>query len=180
MIICNGAYKTGTHLLWKAVLMFGYEFNPESHRHDPYPHSYADTDKHLHITRSPRNVVASWLKFNKIPFSEENYIGQIEYIIDNMSVYVGWLSAPNTLNIKFEELLTDPNQINVIAEFIGMEPVENHFIDLWGQTPTFTPDPSIWRDFWTPVIATKWVESGGLELEMALGYDPMKVWVREI
>lgn len=179
MIICNGSPKTGTHLLLKAVVMFGGECKLALHSHNPYPHTYGALDKHLHITRSPRNVVASWMRFTKIPFTEENYCNTIQHIVDEMSGYIGWVHDPYTFHVKYEELLTDEKYLKDLAKFINKDLKIKHFENIWGGTPTFTGEPCIWRDFWTPAMAVKWVECGGLELETSLGYDPTKVWIRK-
>lgn len=179
MIVVNGSPKTGTNLLLKTVVMFGAEAKLAIHDHIPYSRKSLDA-KYLHITRSPRNVVASWVRFNKLELNEKNYIDNIPYIVQEMSEYIGWMTDADTLHIKFEELLTDSTQIDRIGAYIGLPPITDHWLNIWGGTPTFTNSLSVWRDFWTPGMAVEWVKNGGIELENVLGYDPSKEWVREI
>lgn len=179
-IICNGSPKTGTHLLLKTIYLFGDEYKLAIHSHT----SFSERDiksRYINIFRSPRNVVGSWLKFTEQDVTAENYIKNIPRMIQEMNGYVGWwhCKEKNVLNVKYEELLTDPKTIKKISKFISKTEKPNHFKKIWGGTPTFTGKPFIWRDFWSYELEQAWQEYGGDDLENSLGYDPYKIWTRK-
>lgn len=166
MIHCNGSPKTGTHLLVKSVRMFNCVI--ASHNHNPE----LSPTKHIHIRRNPRNAIISYLRMDKTELTSKNIISKMKLFIDEYSQYVHLLSDKNILNVSFEDLLTDENELKRIADFIGFPLVDNHFKMLWGNTATFTGSLSNWRDYWCRDIIKAWSELGGVELENSLGYNP--------
>lgn len=176
MITINGSPKTGTHLLQKAVVLFGVDYLLTK-----YTHSLDEKEiegKHLHIIRNPRNVLISWMRFNKNNFNEKDIINTIPSIIKEMKEYTKWLDDKNVFNTKFEILLTDPNELIKIGKFLGEKPIDNHFKLIWGGTKTFTNSLSNWREYWSDSIGIAWEKSGGLELENVLGYNIDDNYVR--
>jgi thymidylate synthase len=87
-----------------------------------------------------------------------------------MSGHFGWIGEEHCLTVRFEELLTDPNEIKKIGEYLGKPLRKNHFELLWGDTLTFTNDLTEWRDFWTDEVNTAWIEKGGVEIENKMCY----------
>lgn len=172
MISCNGSSKTGTHALLKTVYLFGGMGFTATHNHIPF-----DTEqvlgKHIHIRRNPRNVLISWIRFTKQKLREDVIIKNMPYIIDEMKGYLGWLTDDKVLNVSFEDLLTDENELNRISDFIGLPLTDNHFKKLWGNTPTFTNNLSDWQWYWQSELVQKaWVANDGHILETLMGYSP--------
>ena len=180
MLICNGSYKTGTHALLKTLYLFGGDGKLAIHKHKPYANRESG-HRYINIFRSPRNVVGSWIKFTDQELNEATLIKNIPDRIKEMFEYVEWYTCKDetVLNIKYEELLTDPKVIDDIAKFLGLNKEEDHFRKMWGGTYTFTGTPFIWRDHWSESLEKTWVDNGGLILENALDYDPDKVWIRK-
>jgi len=168
MIDCNGSPKTGTHLLVKAVRLFGSTAIMASHNHDPDL-----SGSHIHIIRNPRNALISYLRMQQVDLLRTNIIKEMPRFIAEYSEYVNLLSRDDVLTIRFESLLTEESELLKISKFIGLPLINNHFRKLWGQTNTFTGKLSNWREYWShSKVQRKWSELGGLALESALGYAP--------
>ena len=168
MVLCNGSPKTGTHLLVKAVRLFGGGAQLSNHNHNP------DLScRHIHIIRNPRNALISYLRMNKIELLRSNIIKEMPRFIAEYSEYIQLLDRKDVLTITFENLLTDESELDKISAFVGLPLIDNHFRKLWGQTATFTGKLSNWREHWDhSKVARKWESFGGLALESALGYAP--------
>ena len=168
MILCNGSPKTGTHLLVKAVRLFGGDAQLSNHNHNPNL-----SEPHIHIIRNPRNALISYLRMSKIELLRSNIIKEMPRFIAEYSEYIKLLDRKDVLTVTFENLLTDESELEKISAFIDLPLIDNHFRKLWGQTMTFTGELSNWRDHWAHTkIDRKWQEYGGLALESALGYAP--------
>ena len=167
MIHCNGSPKTGTHLLVKAVRMFGGDAMLASHNHNPKLSS-----AHIHIIRNPRNALISYLRMQKIDLLRVNIIKEMTRFITEYSEYINLLNRDDVLTVTFENLLTDESELLKISKFIGLPLIDNHFRKLWGQTNTFTGELSNWREHWGNKVAKAWHELGGTLLETQLGYAP--------
>ena len=170
MIVCNGASKTGTHLLLKAVYLFGSVGFTATHAHKKYGSKIYG--KHIHIKRNPRNVLISWLRFTGQDLTDKNLLRNMPHVINEMNEYLGWLNDKDTLNVSFENLLTDEKEIKRISDFIEVPLSADHFRKLWGDTPTFTNSLSNWRESFSDKIKKEWGLMGGHELERLLGYAP--------
>lgn len=169
MIVCNGSPKTGTHLLLKAVYLFGGVGFSASHAHKSF--GCRILGKHLHIKRNPRNVLLSWVRFSGNELKTHNIISEIDHIIKEMTTYKGWLDDGETLNVSFELLLSDKKELERVSGFLGLPLVDDHFSLLWGGTRTFTNNLIKWKDHWNDEINEVWVKAGGLELEKDFGYN---------
>lgn len=168
MIICNGSPKTGTHFSLKAVRMFGGRCILAVHRHDVAVDS--SNHKHIHIIRCPRNALVSYLRMQKIEPLRSNIIKEIPRFIEEYTGYLHYLDDDNTLNIRFESLLNNPEELNKIAVFLDKPLAHDHFNRMKGGTATYNETPSDYKEFWHSKIARKWAEFGGDVLESKLGY----------
>jgi len=173
MIVCNGAPKTGTHLLLKTVYLFGGLGYTAKHEHKPFVESF--NCKHIHIRRNPRNVLISYIRhFDNADLSKRNIIKHMPIVIEEMKPYIPWIKDKNTLNVTFEDLLTDEKELSRIADYLGFDLAYDHFKKIWGNTSTFTGNLSNWRDWWDEEIDKEWDKNGGRALEAMLGYKQEK------
>ena len=170
MLYCTGAPKTGTHLLLKALHLFGGDCLQAIHSHKDHNFPWKTTDTRVHIIRNPRNVLISWVRYQHLPRNDETIIGSMNYVISCMLGHYGWIEEEHCLTVRFEELLEDPNVIKKISEHLDKPLIEDHFDSLWGDTDTFTNDLTEWRDFWTDDVNTAWIEKGGVEIENKMCY----------
>lgn len=196
MILCNGQPKTGTHLLVKTVRLFEGCKTKAIHSHynadRVIPDDLRKRVKHIEIIRNPRNVLMSWARFTDGFWKRENIFKYIPNILDNYHKHLIYIEDPDVLTVKFEKLLTDPTELDKIAEFIDRPLIEDHFKKLWGDTYTFTGTKekpvnlSNWKDYWPKPIEqdyegwdSRWDKYGGYDLEERLGYDPYETFVRK-
>ncbi len=168
-IVCTGASKSGTHLLLKAVRLFYGNIGLPIHDHVPH-YAKKPNQKYINIVRNPRNVLLSWVRFNRLPVDEKHLIQEMPTIIKEGSDYIGWLDDSDCLNISFEEMNTNPKEVAKIAQFIGKPLIDGHYSKLWGSTATFTGRLSHWPPYWTKNVADCWKHYGGENLEARLGY----------
>ena len=169
MIICNGSPKTGTHLLLKAIHMFGGRCILAVHRHIESVDSIEH--QHIHIIRCPRNAFISYIRMSKIEPTQANIIREMPRFIKEYSQYLHYLDDKNTLNIRFESLLSDPNELNRIAILLDKPLVENHFDRIIGGTSTYNETPSCYKEMFNDKIMYAWGFFCGDVLESALGYS---------
>ena len=164
---CNGSPKTGTHLLQKAVKLFGGYATFATHNHNP-----SLASRHIHIIRNPRDALISYLRMNNVELLRSNIIKEMPRFIEEYSEYIPLLSRSDVLTVTFENLLTDESEIGKISQFLNLPLTDDHFRKLWGETYTFTGRLSDWKSHFThPKTTRKWKEFGGLDLEKELGYD---------
>ena len=169
MVFCNGSPKTGTHLLLKVVRMFGGRCVLAVHRHDVAIDSIEH--QHIHIIRCPRNALISYLRMQNIEPLRSNIIKEMPRFIEEYQDYLHYLDDDNTLNVRFESLLSDPNELDKIAVFLNKPLVEDHFNNMVGGTATYNETSSNYKEFWLhSKISRKWIEFGGGMLEGKLGY----------
>jgi len=170
MLYCTGAPKTGTHLLLKALHLFGEGGQDAIHSHKDHNFYWSAEDKRVHIIRNPRNTLISWVRYMKLERNDRTIIKSMDFMIRRMLGHVGWLNEPHCLTVRFEELLSDPKVLESISQYLNMPLTENHFESLWGDTVTFTGDLTNWEDWWTEEVDKAWIDKGGVELELKMGY----------
>jgi len=170
MLYCTGAPKSGTHLLLKALRLFGDDCLQAIHSHKDHNFPWDAVDRRVHIIRNPRNVLISWARYQHLPRNDETIIGSMDYTIQRMRGHFGWIAEEHCLTVRFEELLTDPGVIKKIGEYLDKPLIKGHFEALWGGTSTFTNDLTDWRDFWTVDVKKAWVAKGGVEIENKMCY----------
>ena len=168
MITCNGAMKTGTHLLLSAVSLFGVKTR---HAHDE--HGVTVAGPHLHVIRHPKNVLVSWCRYVYQNDSEQILIDNMFRAIRPVMAFAPWLDEEGVLTVRYEYLLEDPNSIEIMGRFLGLEPVEDHHKRIHGTGPTYTGNPCHWQDHWTPRLQQAWEDADGREAEIAYGYLPV-------
>ncbi len=171
MININGSPKTGTHLLLRAVVLFEGEGLTAKHEHLDSTNTI--TGAHLHIKRNPRNALISYIRhLGDGDLSTDGIIRAMPALVEEMKLYLPWTTNPDVLNVSFESLLTDPAELERIATYLSMPCIDDHFLKLWGNTPTFSGKLSNWRDYWNDDVAAAWIAADGAILEQLLGYSP--------
>jgi len=176
-IVVNGAMKTGTHLLLRCVELFGQD--EVRHAHDPYRDfsgrkvSYGTKvqGKHLHIIRHPKNILISWCRYVYQDDSEQILIDNMFRAVRPVMAFAGWIDESGVHTVRFEDLLTKPEEVDKIGEYLGLSPVMDHFERMQGGGPTFTGNPSVWQEHWTSRLQQHWEEAGGPAAERAYGYQ---------
>lgn len=163
--IINGFPKSGNHALLKACQLLGLPIPSVNH----LPYSKKTSGKHILIIRDPRNILVSKLRFEGSRVTPGMVISKFRLfdkksLVEEMAEYEGWLTDPDTLVVKFEELVSDPSIIKKIAEFVDTPYIEGAFEELPGLTRTWTGALSNYQDYWTQDVANVWDAEGGPEL----------------
>ena len=133
---------------------------------------------HIHIRRDPRNVLMSMLRYTKRTVSPGTFLTAFRSfelsgstsLVDQMAGYEPWLSDPDTLNIKYEDLVSSDAVMRAIATHIGVPYLDGAFEDLPGWTITWNDVPSDYTEVWTPLVQEAWAAEGGNELLERWGY----------
>ena len=176
----NGTQKSGTHALRVALQTFdGLVDKVDRVEHLPEIPDNLKDRLHIHIIRNPRNIMFSYLRWTNLVLNRDNILAEIPRTIARCNDFVHYLKDPDLLTVRFELLLSDPTEIQRIADYIGKPLVDGHFKSIWRKTNTFTGRLSNWRDYWTPEINKIWRDCGGLNLEDALEYNPHIVYKRQ-
>lgn len=180
MYLCNGSPKTGTHLLCRVVALFENSARSIEHVHEPWQDGL--NEKHIHITRIPRNVIISALRFfnPRDGITEDSIIRQIPLTINEMNSYLQWSYSDGVLNVMFEKILSDEDELKRISDYLNLPIVDDHFYRMWGGTSTFSGKLSNWRDHWSDNIEKVYAECGGIKLESALGYNRETIFIRTV
>jgi hypothetical protein len=179
MILSNGTPKAGTHLPLIAVRLFDGMNTAGVHNHLRCGEDLSKYSHHIHIIRNPRNILFSWMKFTKVELTRENIINEIPVTLQRIKDFEGYLTDPNTLTVRFELMLTDPQELQKIADYLELPLIDDHFKKIWGRGPTFMTDKvqnkhTDWRDYWNDTYEGVWSFHGGYEVENALNYNPHK------
>lgn len=171
MLYCGGAPKSGTNLLLKAIELFGADEVRKHHYGFYKPYPYEDKPHpQVQIIRNPRNVLISWVRFMALPRNDTTIIKSMDFMLDYLHDHFPCISDDRWHTVRFEELLSDPQVLQGIADYLGLPLIENHFERLWGDTVTFTGDLTNWKDWWTEEVDKAWIDKGGVELELKMGY----------
>jgi hypothetical protein len=171
MVTINGFPKHGNHALVKAVQMLGV---PCMVNHIPFGRSVGE--KHVFIKRDPRNGLVSWLRMNGQPeipgmFITAFRLFQSNSLVAELAEYEGWLHDAGTLVVRYEDLISGPDEIMKVAAYLGASYQPTAFENLPGLTRTWTgPNHSDYRVLWTPEVEAVWNVEGGPELLSRWGY----------
>ena len=166
----NGFPKAGNHALVKACQLLG---QPCSVEHIAYAGKPAGAC--VFIKRDPRNIVLSWLRFQNQPVTPGMFIThfrtfQTASLVEEMAAYEGWLTDPDTLVVRYEDLIASDAPMRRIAAYLGVPYIDGAFEHLPGLTRTWHADHSDYAAFWTPGVEKVWRKEGGPELLARWGY----------
>ena len=169
MVITNGFPKCGNHALVKAVELLG---QPCLVEHTPYS---APIGQQVFIKRDPRNAVCSWVRFIHKPVTPGMFITAFRQfqnapLITEMAEYEGWLSDPQTLVVRYEDLIASDAEMRRIAAYLGVPYLADSFDELPGLTRTWHADHSDYQVIWTPEVESVWGSEGGPALLTRWGY----------
>ena len=175
-VLVIGPEKCGNHLGVKAVRLF--KSPPKVVQdHTTITDGY---DYVILMLRNPRNVLFSLLRWEQRERNTPNAVEIIPQFIRNYEQYLELIGQPNVMVVRFEELLSMPSVVDDLGDFLGLEPGDEHFKSLWGDTRTFTNDLTDWRKFWTNGIDVTWRDYGGYDLEQQINCDVNRRYVRKI
>lgn len=170
VVTTNGFPKSGNHALVKGLQLLGV---PCSVNHIPFGEPVAG--RHVFIKRDPRNVVCSWLRFNRQQVTPGLFIALLRKFIDRplaeeMAAYQGWLTAPGTLVVRYEDLIASDAELRRIASHLGVPYIAGAWEALPRLTYSWRWPHSDYADVWTPEVAAVWQAEGGPALRQAWGY----------
>lgn len=175
-LVTNGFPKSGNHALVKACELLG---QPAQVNHIPVSEGLPKgTTHHLFIKRDPRNVVVSALRFSGNTVTPGMFLSQFRKflladgrsLVDSMAQYEGWLTHPQTLVIRFEDLIASDKAMHDIANYLDVPYINGAFEELPGLTRTWTGKLSDYRMIWTPEVKEQWDAEEGQELLIRWGY----------
>lgn len=180
-LVCNGFPKAGNHALWKAVELLGV---PGGVNHVPYVAEHATQRgvlamrsrlRHVFIIRDPRDVIVSWLRFNRDAVTPGKIIAafrrfRVGPLVDELEDYAGWLRDPWTHVIRYEALIRDDGTMRELADYLGVPYIAGAWEQLPNHTKTWNAVHSDHREHWTPEVAAVWAAEGGPELLARFGY----------
>lgn len=173
MIFTNGFPKSGCHALVKAVQLLG---QPCDVNHVPYGGEIPDGAHHIFITRDPRNVCLSWLRFRGDPETPGIFLTYFRRfddggsLIERLGAFEGWLNNPSVYVVRFEDLIAFDVVMRSIASWLGVPYLDGAWESLPGLTYSWTGRYSDYRTIWTPEVDAVWHAEGGPELLSRWGY----------
>jgi hypothetical protein len=167
MVITNGFPKAGNHALVKAMQLLG---QPCAVQHIPCMVGISFADPHIFIKRDPRNIICSWLRFNRKPVTPGMFISAFRDFgngfgfVEDMARYEGWLFDPSVIVTRYEDLIASDAEMRRLADAVGTPYIDGAFEALPGLTATWFADHSDYRTIWTPEVDAVWSAEGGPEL----------------
>lgn len=174
MAITNGFPKSGNHALAKAVQLLGVNCQVD---HFPWEDHWSMTSvPRIFIKRDPRNIVLSWLTHKKIPHTPYNFIKCLRNfdnqgdLITQLATYEGWLHDPQTLQIAYEDLISNEKCMQQIAEYLNVPYTPKLWDYLPGMTWSWTDNHADFTTIWNSRIEKAWNQEGGDKLLTRWGY----------
>ena len=169
-ITTSGFPKSGTHALAKACQLLGLPCRPQ---HIAFGTKVKG--RHLFIKRDPRDVLVSWLRFVGQPVTPGMVITafrqfQSRPLVEEMAEFSGWLDDPDTMVVRYENLIRDDAEMRRIAQHVGVPYLNGAWQALPGLTYSWRQPHSDWGPVWTPEVDAVWRAESGLELLRAWGY----------
>lgn len=172
-VFCNGFPKSGNHALVKAVQLLG---QPCEVNHATFAEGLPEgTTHHVFIVRDPRDIIVSWLRFNRQPVTPGMFLTtfrkfQRKSLAEEMREFEGWLDDENTFLVKYEDLIADPFEMRRIASRLGVPYIAGAFNDLPNHTRTWNSVHSDYRELWKREVIDAWYDEGGGDLLARWGY----------
>ncbi len=184
VVYANGFPKSGNHALVKAIELLGITPNHENGQlsevvHTPFEDGLPKgVTHHIHIKRDPRNILTSWLRFRDEAVTPGTLLarfrwfdfGQPAPFVECLKRYEGWLNHRGTLTVRYEDLTADSRCMKTIASHLGIPYIDGAWEQLPGNTRTWNPHHSDYRQIWTPQVESAWDAEGGNELLARWGY----------
>jgi len=171
-VFCNGFPKSGNHALVKAVELLGL---PARVNHVPFigMQTAPINQPHVFIVRDPRNVIVSWLRFNRKSVTPGTFLAafrkfQDRPLVEEMADYAPWLEIGHV--VSYEALIAGPLSMRKMASYLGVPYLEGAWQELPGLTVTWNAVKSDYRSVWTPAVIKAWYGEGGGELLTRWGY----------
>ena len=170
-VFCNGFPKSGSHALWRACELLGI---PGGVNHSTYAEGEpAGTTHRVLIVRDPRNIIVSWLRFNRMPVTPGTFLAAFRRfqgapLVEEMAAFEPWLFVSHV--VRFERLLADDTAMRGIANYCGVDYIAGAWEELPGYTKTYNAEHSDFRTVWNGDIESAWNGEGGPELLARWGY----------
>lgn len=169
-VFCNGFPKSGNHALAKALELLGI---PAEVNHEPFPSERPNGAQHILIKRDPRDIVVSWLRFNRQPVTPGTFIAafrkfQQRSLVEEMMQFEGWLER--AFVVPYESLIRAPALMQAMAKQLGTYYIDGAWENLPNHTSTWNAVRSDYREVWTSQVRETWSAEGGNELLMRWGY----------
>jgi hypothetical protein len=175
MINLNGAPKSGTHALIKAVELLGLPCDGVSAQILRSPYAVAPKGAGaVFIYRHPRNALISRVRMERAQqVTPGLLITTMSGFCAEYMQYVDYLSDSETLCVRLENLIAQETTHQAIAAHIGRMYIANAHAALPGMTFSYNAAPSEWTTDlnWTQQVTDEWVANGGAACEAAFGYD---------
>ncbi len=172
MINLNGAPKSGTHALIKAVELLGIPVDGKAAMMHRDPTAMAGSNA-VFIYRHPKNALISAVRQDRDSVVTPGFL--ITAMADWASqwlAYTGYLTDPDVLAIRLEDLIANETTHQAIAAHIGVPYITDAHVNLPGMTYSWNVTPSDWTtsEHWTAQVQQAWLYNSGLEIEQAFGY----------
>lgn len=182
-ILINGIPKHGTHALLKAVELLGVPVKYGNHPGAELVHMINEGEpvesKHIFIVRHPKNAFISWMRHYNLPLTSGMLQSRLQNMqepegnyLDFCQKFLDWMVCPDTLVIKFEDLISDQATITKITKYLDVPDQPDVIQNLPGHTLTWTGQLSNHEtlDAWDDGVETVWKNIGGEYLMETLGY----------
>ena len=170
-VFCNGFPKSGNHALVKAVQLIGHpcEVNHRSCADGLPP----NVTHHILVTRDPRNIIVSWLRFNREAVTPGTFLSKFRRfqrgtLDEDMSDFEWWLGSAHV--VKYEDLVANAKAMVGIAVYLGTPYIAGAWENLEGHTVTYNKVHSDYRNIWTNQVQDDWSAEGGDDLLKRWGY----------
>lgn len=106
------------------------------------------------------------LKTDKERLLHVLYCMQGKPLYEELSQYTCWFGDDQAMIVRFEDLCTDPKEVERVAWFLGIREVDPQqvYSQMRGATQTFTGRRSDWRKYWDDNLEHEFQAVGGGEL----------------
>lgn len=169
MICANGCPKSGTHALLKACELLGKGGRVD---HIEYGRLIPDwVTKHVFIYRDPRNVLLSRLRKENVEITTGTIMAHAPRLIGEAANYIGWLNEPGLFTCRYEDLISNPETIKKLADYLEVPYREEAFAKLPGRTITWMPEHVDFTKVWNDELVKHWSDNKYDEVCNKFGYS---------